>query len=203
MTKRAVRETYDDLLGLMAEEILDVVAEKAGGGLAGRAVRRGARRVTDRIEDRMGEQGEILLDYTAARARGDDDLRAYRRDFLDTNPVYTRYEGEEKAALETELLDHFDQAAQDLQPLVESETDDFWDALAEEYTRGEAEQILDRHFSQAERFTEYRDDIFSSKRIGNLVIDILETAEGRFEDYLTEKLDEAYGPRSAEGSRDT
>jgi hypothetical protein len=86
-----------------------------------------------------------------------------------------------------------DDAAGDLAPLVASETDDFWRALTEEYSRAEADEILDRHFSQAETFKEFRDGIFSSRRIGDLVIDIVETGERRFAEYVEGELDRAYG----------
>lgn len=196
MTRRAVLETYRDILAGLSDEILDVVAEKAGSGLAGRVVRKSAGVVTDRIEDQMHEQGRVLVAYTAARVRGEADLSSYEREFLETNPVYVRYDGEAADQLERHLLDHFDAAAADLEPLVAAETDDFWTALSEEYTRPEAEEILDRHFSQAETFTQYRDGIFSSQRIGNVVIDVLETAEERFRERLSEDLDRAYGEHS-------
>jgi hypothetical protein len=193
MTKRAVLETYRQFLDRMSDEILDVVEEKAGGGLAGRAVRRSAGVVTERIEAQMREQGRVLVEYTAARVRSDGDLSVYEREFLETNPVWVRYDGDAESELERHLLDHFDEAASDLEPLVAADTDDFWTALAETYTRAEAETILDRHFSQAETFERYRDGVFSSKRIGDLVIDILETAEERFRESLESELDRVYG----------
>lgn len=193
MTKRAVLETYLEFLEEMSEEILDVVSEKAGGGLAGRAIKRGAGVVTERIEEQMREQGRVLVEYTAARVRGEGGLSAYEREFLDTNPVWNRYDGDGEAELRAHLLEHFEEAARDLEPLVAAETDDFWAALAETYTREEAEAILDRHFSQAETFERYRDGVFASKRVGNLVIDILETGEERFRDSLDAELDRVYG----------
>ncbi|MFW6382921.1 MAG: hypothetical protein ACOCZD_02660 [Haloferacaceae archaeon] len=193
MTKRAVLATYRDFLDRMTDEILDVVSEKAGGGLAGRVVRRSAGTVMGRIEEQMRDQGRVLVEYTAARVRCDGDLSAYRREFLETNPVYTRYDGDDEETLEAQLLDHFDRAAADLEPLVASRSDDFWTALAEEYTREEAEAIVDRHFSQAETFKRYRDDVFTSKRIGDVVIDVVETGERRFRETLLAELDATYG----------
>jgi len=193
MTKRAVLETYETFLERVSEEILEVVSEKAGGGLAGRAIKKSAGVVTGRIEEQMRDQGRILVEYTAARVRGEGGLSAYEREFLETNPVWNRYDGDGEAELRADLLDHFEDAASDLEPLVASETDVFWAALREEYTREEAEAILDRHFSQAETFERYRDGVFSSERIGNLVIDILETGEERFRDSLDAELDRVYG----------
>jgi hypothetical protein len=193
MTKGAVLETYRDFLDRLTDEMLDVVGEKAGGGLAGRAVRRSAGAVTGKIEDQMHDQGRVLVEYTAARVRGDGGLAAYEREFLDTNPVYVRYDGDDQQRLRRHLLDHFEQAATDLEPLVASETDDFWTALTEAYSRTEAREIVDRHFNQADTFKQYRDDVFSSRRIGDLVIDIIDTGERRFREELFEELDRAYG----------
>lgn len=195
MTKRAVLETYRGFLDRMTDEILDVVAEKAGNGLAGRAVRKSAGAVTKKIEDQMHDQGRILVEYAATRVRGDGDLSPYRRRFLETNPVYVRYDGDDEDELEAQLLDHFDRAAADLQPLVASPTDDFWTALTEEYAREEAEAIVERHFNQAETFKQYRDGVFSSKRVGNIVIDVVESGEERFRNHLYEELDRAYADR--------
>ncbi|MEF8783351.1 MAG: hypothetical protein V5A39_14550 [Haloarculaceae archaeon] len=193
MTKRAVLETYREFLDRMNDEVLDVVSEKAGDGLAGRVVRKSAKAVTGSLEEQMRDQGRVLVEYTTARAHNTGDLFAYRREFLDTNPVYDRYDGDEEAKLEAHLLDHFDRAASDLEPLVASETDDFWVALTEEYTREKAEGIVERHFSQAETFTQYRDGVFTSQRVGNLVIDVIEEGERRFREQLFDELDEAYG----------
>jgi hypothetical protein len=193
MTKRAVLETYREFLGRLTDEMLDVVGEKAGGGLAGKALRRSAKAVTGKIEQQMQDQGRVLVEYTATRVRGGDDLAAYEREFLDTNPVYVRYDGDDEEQLEAHLLDHFDRAATDLEPLVASGTDEFWAALTETYDREEAERIVDRHFNQAETFKQYRDDIFGSQRIADLVIDVIETGERRFRDQLFEEIDRAYG----------
>lgn len=193
MTKRAVLETYREFLDRMTDEILDVVSEKAGDGLAGTVVRKSAKAVTGSIEEQMRDQGRVLVEYTAARVRGEDDLDAYRREFIETNPVYVRYDGDEEDELEARLLDHFDRAASDLEPLVASETDDFWAALTEEYAREEAEGIVERHFDQAGTFKQYRDGVFRSQRVGNLVIEVVEEGERRFREQLFEELDRAYG----------
>jgi hypothetical protein len=195
MTKRAVLSTYRDFLDRLTDEMLDVVGEKAGGGIAGKAVRRSAKAVTGTIEDQMRDQGRILVEYTAARVRGDGNLSAYEREFLETNPVYRRYDGDDEQRLERHLLDHFDEAAADLEPLVAAETDDFWTALTGVYSHEEARGIVERHFNQADTFKQYRDDIFGSKRIGDLVIEVIETGEARFREELFEELDRAYDGR--------
>jgi hypothetical protein len=200
MTRDAVWRTYQEFLGRMTEEMLDIVAETFGGGLSGKAVRAAAKRVTRSINDEMDEQGELVVDYAAAMAAGDADRRAYEREFLDTNPVYSRYSGDRTAELESHLLDHFEQIAADLAPLVAADVDDFWIALREEYSRAEAEEIIERHFSQAETFTQYQDGIFGSKRIGDKVIEVVDEAETRFKGELNEELADVYGDEVTEDS---
>jgi hypothetical protein len=192
MTRDAVWRTYQEFLERMTEEMLDIVAETFGGGLSGKAVRAAAKRVTKSINDEMHDQGELVVDYAAAMAAGDADRRAYEREFLDTNPVYSRYSGDQTAELESHLLDHFEQIAADLAPLVAADADDFWTALREEYSRAEAERIVERHFSQAETFTQYQDGIFGSKRIGDKVIEIVDAAETQFKGELNEELADVY-----------
>lgn len=200
MTRDAVWRTYQEFLERMTEEMLDIVAETFGGGLSGKAVRAAAKRVTRSINDEMDEQGELVVDYAAAMAAGDADRRAYEREFLDTNPVYSRYSGDRTAELESHLLDHFEQIAADLAPLVAADVDDFWIALREEYSRAEAEEIIERHFSQAETFTQYQDGIFGSKRIGDKVIEVVDEAETRFKGELNEELADVYGDEVTEDS---
>jgi len=198
MTKDAVWRTYQEFLERLTEEMLDIVAEKFGGGLSGKAARAGAKRVTKSINDEMYEQGELVVDYAAALAAGDADRREYEREFLETNPVYSRYSGGRKAELESHLLDHFEEVAADLAPLVASDAGDFWTALREEYGREEAEAIVERHFSQAETFTKYRDGIFGSKRLGDTVIDIVDEAETRFKEELNEEIADVYRDRGTD-----
>jgi hypothetical protein len=191
MTKAAVWRTYQDFLDAMTEEMLGIVAEEFGGGLLGKAARRGAKHVTDDIQSEMHKQGRLVVEYAALLDEGGDGDE-YEARFLRTNPVYTRYDGPREDELRHHLLSHFRQLGADLEPLVASPEDDFWVALRAEYTRPEANAIVDRHFSQAETFAEYRDGVFSSRRLGDKVLSVIENGEARFRESVYDTLDQTY-----------
>lgn len=192
MTEQAVLEAYREFLDRMTDEMLDVVEAEFGGGLLGRAVRTGAKSVLGGIRGEMRVQGRIVVEYAAARATGTGDVEQHERRFLETNPVYRRYDGERRNELRQHLLDHLRSVGDDLAPLIASERDDFWAALHEEYSQPEAEAIVERQFSQAETFTEYKDGIFSSQRIADRVITVVDEGERRLRAALYEELDRLY-----------
>lgn len=188
MTKDAVWNTYREILERLTDEMLNVVEEEFGGGLVGKAIKKGTKSATKRIKKDMEKQGRIVVEYAAQE---NDGVR-YQREFLATNPVYQRYSGNERRELEEHLLSHFETVRADLAPLVSSETDDFWAALAEEYSREEATEIIERHFSQAETFERYKDDLFRSNKLGNKVITVLKEGENRLKKDLERQLDSTY-----------
>lgn len=193
MTRSAVRATYRQLLDRLTEEMLHVIKEEFGGGLFGKAASMGAKSVTKRIQREMRTQGDIVVKYAAAIAGETNDKARLEQEFLETNPVYQRYDGNDTEELEEHLLDHFRTVGNDLAPLVASDVDDFWGALRAEYSREEAEKILDRNFDQAATFKRYRHDLFASQTLGKRVIGVLEKAENRMKSYLKNELDQTYG----------
>ena len=191
MTKRAVWQTYQEFLDEMTEEMLDIVAEEFGGGLLGKTARTGAKRVTSKIQNEMHEQGRLVVEYAALVANDEED-QAYEDRFLRSNPVYQRYDGSRKSELREELVSHFRRVSADLAPLVASPKDDFWEALRAEYTRSEAEEIVERHFNQSKTFQEYRDGIFTSERLGTKVLYVIEEGETRLRNSIYAELDRLY-----------
>jgi hypothetical protein len=192
MTEQAVLEAYRSFLDRMTDEMGYVVGEQFGGGLVGRAAKRGVEPVMKRVRSEMGTQGEVVVAYAATLADGEDDVDELERRFLETNPVYRRYDGDREDELREDLLEHFRTVGGDLAPLVTSPRDDFWAALRDEYSRDEAEAIVDRHFSQAETFREYRDGVFSSRTIADKVIGVVEEGETRLRDELHAELERVY-----------
>lgn len=190
MTAEAVRRTYRAYLDQLADELRDVVAEEFGGGLLGRVAGRGAKPVLEKIKREMHQQGRLLVAYAASE--DDADRERLANEFVETNPVYKRYDGDRGDELEAELREHFREAAADLRPLIVSDADEFWAAMRETYSREEAEEIVERHFSQAQTFTKYRDGVFSSRTIGEKVIGVVETGERRLRDSIAEELARAY-----------
>lgn len=191
MTKRAVLRTYQEILEQLTDEMLTVVKEEFGGGILGSLASTGVGKVTKRLQAEMETQGRIVVEYAAALAR-DEGGRRYERRFLETNPVYQRYDGDDEAELEAHLLDHFEQVGTDLEPLVASERDDFWHAMSDEYDREAAEALIDHHFDQAETFKRFKGGIFTSSTLAEKVISVVEEGESRLRDDLYARLDDVY-----------
>lgn len=192
MTKSGVWSEYENLLEQLSDEMVAAVSDEFGGGLRGKVAQQGAKVTFKKIKKEMRVQGEIVVDYAAAIARGDGNTRQLEQDFLDTNPVYQRYDGDDKAEVKQHLLTHFRAVGEDLAPLVASDREDFWEALREEYEKDEAKALIDRNFSQAETFMRYRGDIFPGEKIANKVIPIVETGETQLKQKLYEKIDRTY-----------
>lgn len=191
MTKEAVLTEYEDLLDRLSDEMIDVVGDEFGGGIRGKVAKTGAKAAFKKVKSDMQVQGEIVVEYADAIAHDRPTSQLEQR-FLETNPVYKRYSGDNKAELEQHLLDHFNQVGRDLAPLITSNRQDFWAALAEEYDRSEAERLIERHFSQADTFKKYRGDIFRSQKIATKVINIVERGEDRLRDELQTDIQRAY-----------
>lgn len=191
MTRAAVWKAYQRFLQQASEEIIAVVGEEFGGGILGRTASVGVRKATKGIREEMRTQGEIVVQYATAIAEGDDG-HGYEEEFLETNPVYRRYDGDREGELRDDLLAHFRTIGTDLAPLVASPRDDFWEALREEYSREQAERIVSRHFSQAETFTKYRSGVFASEALGKRVIGVIDEGERRLRNDLVSELDRVY-----------
>lgn len=160
----------------------------------------------------MDAQCDVVIDY-AADVAGDtanpaDRVSAYRDDFLATNPVYQNFSGgtQQRDELEQHLLNHLTDVATDLAPIVSSEQD-FWPAMQQEYTYEEAEQILDKHFSQADTFKTYRDALNMTHeetvKIGFIektfevdytdeAIRVIDEGEQYLQEQITDQLDNVY-----------
>lgn len=189
MTKEAVWREYENLLDRLSSEMIDVVEEEYGGGLRGKVAKQGAKVAFKKVKSDMLTQGEIVVDYADAVAH-DRPTGELEQRFLETNPVYKRYKGNDKAELERHLLGHFEQVGKDLAPLITSDHDDFWAALAEEYEQAEAKELIERHFSQAQVFKRYKDDLSIPNK--DKVINIVDKGEQRLQQELQEDIRRAY-----------
>lgn len=192
MTREGVSRAYQKFIEQMADEMLDVVEEEFGGRILGRVAKRGAKTMAKRIRGEMETQGRIVVAYASAIANDRTDLALYEQRFLETNPVYQRYDGDDIETLEKHLLSHFRMLGTDLAPLVASDKDDFWLALKEEYSKTEAKQIFNRHFSQAETFKQYRTGIFPNEALAKRVIEVIEEGEHRLQTELNAELNRVY-----------
>lgn len=190
---------YEDLLDRLSDEMIDVVEDEFGGRIIGKVAKTGAKAAFKKVEKDMQKQGEVVVAYADAIAH-DEATDELEREFLETNPVYKRYDGDDVAELERHLLTHFRQVGEDLAPLITSPHDDFWAALADEYEREETEQLVERHFSQAKTFKKYKGDLFRSQKIADKVITIVDRGEAQLREKLQDDIERAYAQETTESS---
>lgn len=198
MTKEAVWREYENLLDRLSSEMIGAVEEEYGGGLRGKAAKQGAKVLFKKVKSDMVTQGEIVVDYADAVAH-DRPTGELEQRFLETNPVYKRYKGNDRAELERFLLGHFEQVGKDLAPLITSNHNDFWAALADEYEQADAQELIERNFSQAMVFRKYKEDLSIPNK--DKVINIVEKGEQRLLQDLKQDVNRAYAGSTARSNR--
>jgi len=88
------------------------------------------------------------------------DLSKYYQRMLDAELVYQNYEGEKQEKFEEDIKRRLDEAAEDLSPLIETDANEFWEALVETYDRSEAHELFEYHFTYYDRLlSEYGDGL--------------------------------------------
>ncbi|MDZ7687978.1 MAG: hypothetical protein U5J64_04500 [Halobacteriales archaeon] len=104
------------------------------------------------IEMKVKNELTLVMDYSEELARGEDGNAAkYRRKFLESDILYTNYEGDRSEELKDVMVQHFDEMARDMAPLVRADADGFWEATCEAYSKQEVEEIIKHHFGFVRR----------------------------------------------------
>lgn len=204
MTRAAVEEQFDRFFDEMVDFAKDEMSPTRSMG--GVSIPVGDDIIKDVMGDQIAEsmeevqrdmehQRDVVLSYAEDLADGADPGTAraqYEDRFLRTNPVYKHHEpGQRREDLEEELLHHLDEVAADLAPIVDAPQDNFWEAMTAtvpEYE--EARMLLNKHFSQAETFRDYRRGINMEEevRVGGSVFGT--TVEVDYTDEAIRVIDE-------------
>lgn len=95
--------------------------------------------------------------YAAALNAVGDEVENHADDFIENDAFYRNYEGEREDEFRDALVERLRETRDALAPVVESEEDEFWDAVREAYDRQESVEELGRLFTAtetAERFSE-------------------------------------------------
>jgi len=153
----------------------------------------------ERIQERLDEQFGVVIDYARARADGEDpDLEAYFDTFKKQDIFYERAKGNAND-LEEELRGRFKSLAEDMEPLIDSDHDNFWTAVSEEYGAEEARKKLESHFSYSAVVDEYSDVLdFSHSACGYTVsfedelLRVMECGEEYVSELIDEEIEEVY-----------
>jgi len=159
------------------------------------------------IKISLQNEFNIIMEYSEQVAEGNDpDPEEYRDRFLQSDFFYQNYEGDNVDEFEEVMMQRLDEVARDMAPLVEVDTDDFWEALEEAYDRREAEEVLKYHFSFTDKIVEeFSDGMNIRIKIGfipisytNEAMRVMPKAEGHLRRKIVEKLDEIYGGEEEE-----
>ena len=146
----------------------------------------------------------LAMDYSEEIARGrEQEADKYRRKFLESDILYTNYEGDRKDEMKEVLTRRFDEMAREMVPLVRADTDSFWEAMRESYAKQEAMELVAHHFSFVEKVVdEFGDGVSMTFSLGPFVFDytdealrVLPIVERRLRYEILDELDEEYGSR--------
>jgi len=159
------------------------------------------------IKISLQNEFNLIMDYSEEIAEGNDpDAGEYEDRFLRSDFFYQHYEGDRGDEFEEVMMQRLEEVAHDMAPLVEVETDDFWEALEESYDRREAEEVLKYHFSFTDKIVEeFGDGLNIRFDLGPISIGytkealrVMPKAEGHLRREIVDKLDEVYGEREGE-----
>jgi len=215
MSREILEEEFDTFLDAMVAYARDAFSPTRAAtghkGLGDRLLKGAFSRTMDEelasIRRDMERQRDVVLDYVE-----DDeaDVEEYRDRFLRSDFFYQHYKGDKADEFEEVMMQRLEEVANDMAPLVEVGTDDFWEALEESYDRREAEEILKYHFSFTDKIVEeFGDGLRITFSLGPVSIPytsealrVMPKAEGHLRRQIVDKLDETYGERGEDESGD-
>ncbi len=157
------------------------------------------------IKITLQNEFNVILDLAEAMNEGDPEPEDYYDRFMQHDFFYQNYHGPHEDEFRDLLENRLEEVAEDLAPLLDAESDDFWGALVETHDRGEAKDMLTYHFSFTEKVvTRFGDGLkLKFKLMPLLVFDytdeavrVLPEAEGYLREQMLETIDEEYRKRA-------
>lgn len=85
------------------------------------------------------------------------DFQKYYDRMLNAELLYQNYVGDREEEIKDDLKRRVREGAEDIAPLINTEADDFWEALVEAYELEEAKEVFEYHFRYYERMCEEYD----------------------------------------------
>jgi len=163
MTEKAVKKEFDGYVKSISLRALDELDPSAVVDIdlpADRVksmLRDEIRQEMARVKGGFQEQTDLIVETAASGEVTDED----RRKFLKSDLYYSNYFGdsERKKQFGDELIEYFEEAVENVQPLVESEHDEFWDCVKDVYEKDRAVRLLKEHFRRSEILKKYTDEM--------------------------------------------
>lgn len=148
-----------------------------------------------------GQAKALRRQYGAALDAVDDGAEAHREDFVENDAFYRNYEGDRDEEFREALLDRLRETRAVLEPVVETEADEFWDAVQEVYGHEEAVEELGKLFTATETASSFSEGIVMEIDVpvgsGNYTytdesLRSFGVAEDHAEEKLSDEADDAY-----------
>ena len=163
MTEKAVKKEFDGYVKSVSLKALDeldpteVVDVNLPPDRIKSLLRDEIRQEMARVKAGFQEQSDFIVE-TAAKGEATEEDRGK---FLELDLYYSNYFGDEERTEKfgDELGEYFVETVENVAPLVASDEDDFWDAVAETYDRDEAVEVLQSYFRRSDILEKYTDEM--------------------------------------------
>ncbi len=206
MTEEAVRNQFDAFIDRMdryvADEVNPLNAVDVEIRLPKRVLEAVLRPLVRREVDSVGSTFERKFDIVVDCAAGDT-VEERRDEYLRADAFYVNADESVRDELGRELVESLRTMSSNVRPLVESERDEFWEAVVEEYDEDGAKRAIRDGFDYSKTARKYADDVnlTVTVRAGLLSKEIeytdeavraLTVAEERLRHDVTEEIERAY-----------
>jgi len=206
MTEKAVRKQFDAFIKRMdryvAEEVNPLNAVDSRIRLPKGAVNAALRPFVRGEVDSVGSSFEKKFDIVVDCAAGDT-VEQRRDEYLRADAFYANADPEMRGELGRELVESLRRMSENVKPLVESEHDEFWEAVADVYDEEGAKTAILESFDYSGTAQKYADrvDLTVTVRAGILSKEIeytdeavrsLTAAEKRLRRDVTAEIEKLY-----------
>jgi len=213
MTEEAVRRQFDAFIDRMdkyvAEEVNPLNTIDSRIRLPKGAVNAALRPFVSREVDTVGSSFERKFVIVVDCASGDS-VEDRSEDYLRADAFYTNADTEVREEIGRELVENLRTMSENIKPLVESESDDFWEAVAEVYDEDGAKAAIRDDFDYSDTARRYaeRVDLTVTVRAGFLKKEIeytdeavrsLTAAEKRLRRDVTREIERLYSNSTSDG----
>lgn len=149
------------------------------------------------IQQSLERQFDLVLEYLESRKQNKIKRKFIKKDFFYKNLQSNRKK------LKSNLEYRLNRMAEDVEPLVKSNKEDFWMALYENYSEKDSRKFIKRHFSFSDTIDKYKNDLNLTTRINIGLIDkkieytdeairVIKKSEKDLRNKLDKKIDNIY-----------
>lgn len=149
------------------------------------------------IQQSLERQFDLVLDYIENKKQNKIKKKFIKKDFFYRNLQNNRKN------LESNLEYRLNRMAEDIEPLVKSNKEDFWMAIYDTYNEKESRKFVKRHFRFSDTIDKYKNDLNLTTAINMGLIDkkveytdeavrVIKTSEKNLRNKLDKKIDRIY-----------